>query len=272
MLEPGAAITGVVRDAQGEPVVQARVACDLYSEPAQHFHTEAFTDEAGFYAVKCQPESQHNTVTVVAAGHKSQQRSPVRSGAEGVNFVLEPSGNVILRGQLMTTTGLPVAVATFRADNAVGKYARVAQSVGPDAEGKFWAEVEPAGVRLRVSSPGRSDVSADYHPQAGEEINLGILYMDAGYAVHGVIREKIEPKAPIAGADVIVGSAKVKSGDDGVYRIEGIASGEFIIRVLHQAYLGSAIRVTPKAGEHEIERDIELGKAGFEARVLVAPA
>ncbi|MBX3460693.1 MAG: carboxypeptidase regulatory-like domain-containing protein [Planctomycetes bacterium] len=268
-LTPGAAISGTVRAQGGEPVANARIACDFHAEPAQHFHTEAFTDEAGFYAVKCQPESQHNTITVVAAGFVSQNRTLVKSAASGVDFTLKPSGNVVLRGRLLAKDGLPITQATFKAADNTGKNVKVTQSVGPNAEGYFWCEVEPAGTRLVVSAPGKANVTADYAPQPGGEVDLGVLYMDGGYAVYGVIREAGDNGVPIKGADVSVGPNKVTTGQDGKYRIEGVGTETFIIRVLHPAYLGSAVNVTPVSGQYEIERDIELSKAAFEARVLV---
>ncbi len=268
-LTPGAAISGNVRSESGEAIANARVACDFHAEPNQHFHTETFTDEVGFYAVKCQPESQHNTVAVVAAGFTSQSKSLIRSGAEGVDFTLKPSGNVVLRGRLLTKDGLPVTTATFKAVNDAAKAVKVTQSVGPDSEGNFWCEVEIAGTQLRVSAIGKAEVRADYVPQAGSEVDLGVLYMDSGYAVYGVVREAGAPEKLIKGADVSVGATKITTGEDGKYRIEGLGTEGFIVRVLHPAYLGTAIKLTPTPGEYEIERNIELSKANFEARVLV---
>lgn len=272
-LEPGAAISGRVTDTGGAPLANARVACDFTAEPAQHFHTEAFTDSDGFYSVKCQPESQHNTLKVVAAGFKSASKTFVRSGAGDVNFMLEATDNVVLRGRLLSKAGgAPVTVATFSAYTAEPKAVQVFQSVGPGADGTFWVEVGTAGVEVRIRSSGLAELRVSYAPVPGEAVELGALYMDAGYAVFGVIRESAEGKKPIAGANVSVGSAKVTTGEDGKYRIEGLGAEPFIVRVLHAAYLGSAVNVAPTPGVHEVEQDIELGKANFEARVLVKDA
>src|SRR5690606_35397061 len=87
-MSPGAVITGTVTNLEGEPIAAAQVSCDFDAEPAQHFHTEAITDETGYYVVKCQPESQHNVISVIAPGHQSAQKTFVKSGSEGVNFKL----------------------------------------------------------------------------------------------------------------------------------------------------------------------------------------
>lgn len=271
-LAPGTVISGVVSDGGGNPVANARVACDFHAEPNQHFHTEAFTDESGFYAVKCQPESQHNTLTVVAAGFKSQQRTLVRSGDSGINFKLEPSGNVVLRGRLLTRSGVPVTAASFTAFGADGKSRKVHQSIGPGADGAFWCEVAPDASQLRVKGPGLSQLKVDYAAAPGGEVELGDLYLDAGYAVFGIVHDGTEAQTPIANAEVSVGSTKVQTDAEGKYRIEGLNEEPFIVRVLHAAYLGTAITITPVPGEHEIERNIALSKSNFEARAIVKHA
>ncbi|MCA8947718.1 MAG: carboxypeptidase regulatory-like domain-containing protein, partial [Planctomycetes bacterium] len=131
-MSPGAVITGTVSDQGGNPISGAQISCDFRAEPAQYFHTDAITDDAGFYAVKCQPESQHNTISVIAPGFKAANMTLVRSGAENVDFALAPSGNVVLRGRLLTESGVPVQSATFYSYDAGGKYKKVIQSVGPD--------------------------------------------------------------------------------------------------------------------------------------------
>ncbi|MCL4731856.1 MAG: carboxypeptidase regulatory-like domain-containing protein, partial [Planctomycetes bacterium] len=271
-LEPGAAISGRVTDKAGTPLAGARVACDFTAEPAQHFHTEAFTDSEGFYSVKCQPESQHNTITVIAAGYQSQKRTFVRSGALDVNFALEPTANVVLRGRLLTRAGAPVTAATFACAGPDGKTVKLHQSLGPGADGAFWVEVSPEGAELRVRGPGLAELRVPFSAAAGETVELGDLFLDAGYAVFGLIREAAEGNKPIAGASVSVGQTRVTTGEDGRYRLEGLGAEPFIVRVLHPAYLGTAVNVTPTPGVHEIEQNIELGKANFEARVLVKDA
>ena len=268
-LSPGAVISGTVSDRGGNPVPNAKISCDFRAEPAQYFHTETLTDAAGFYAVKCQPESQHNTVSVIAPGYKANSKTLVRSGAENVNFELTPSGNVVVRGRLLTEAGAPVQTAYFYTYDESGKYLKVVQSVGPNADGEFWCEAVIEAVQLRVLSPGLAEVRADYTPQAGGEVEVGDLYMDLGYTVFGVVHKKGDPEALIEGADISVGAIKVVSDAKGKYRIEGLSASEFIVRVLHSAFLGNAIRVTPQPGEHEIELNIELSSANFEAHLLI---
>lgn len=271
-MSPGAVITGTVSDQGGNPIVGAQVSCDFRSEPAQYFHTDAITDEMGYYVVKCQPESQHNTVSVIAPGFKSDSRTLVKSGSDKIDFSLAPSGNVVLRGRLLTKSGVPVQVASFYSYDTAGKYKKVIQSVGPDNEGKFWCETTLEAVQLRVRSTGLAEVRADYEPVAGGEVDLGDLYMDQGYAVFGVVTKDGEPETKIEGAGITVGAVTVQSDKEGKYRIEGLSAEEFIVRVLHPAYLGTALRITPTPGEYEIEQNIELTNADFEARLRIVDA
>lgn len=268
-MSPGAVITGSVRDTDGNPIVGAQINCDFRAEPAQNFHTSTRTDAAGFYAVKCQPESQHNRVSVVAPGYESSVKTLVKSGSENVDFTLAPSGNVVLTGKLLTMAGGPVTQARFFVHGDDGKRMSVIQSVGPDTEGVFRVEAEVAAVQLRVRSEGMSEARVDYTPVAGGEVDVGEIYMDAGFTVYGVLTERENPEVLIEGAEVRVGGIKVETGADGAYRIEGVPQEEFIVRVLHPAYLGTAQSITPQPGEHEIELNIQLTKANFKARVIV---
>ncbi|MBZ0134848.1 MAG: carboxypeptidase-like regulatory domain-containing protein [Planctomycetes bacterium] len=268
-LSPGAVISGTVSDQGGNPIANAKISCDFRAEPAQYFHTETLTDAAGFYAVKCQPESQHNTISVIAPGFKAANKTLVRSGAENVNFELAPSGNVVVRGRLLTRAGVPIQTASFYTYDAGGKYKKVVQSVGPNAEGNFWCEAVVEAVQLRVQSTGLAEVRADYTPAPGGEVDVGELYMDLGYMVYGVVHKAGEPESVIAGADISAGAIKTLSDAEGRYRLEGLSAEEFIVRVLHPAFLGNAIRITPTPAEHEIELNIELSSANFEAHLLI---
>lgn len=268
-MSPGAVISGSVSDQGGNPIPNAKISCDFRAEPAQYFHTEALTDAAGFYAVKCQPESQHNTITVIAAGFKSDNKTLVRSGAEGVDFKLAPSGNNVLRGRLLTMDGKPVSNGvTFRA-YVGGMTATVYQSVGPGADGVFWCEVSNNSEELRITVNGVAHLKVPLTQTEGAEVDLGDLYIDLGYSIFGVVHQRDKPEAVIAGAQISVGAAKTTSDAEGKYRLDGLGGDEFIVRVLHEAYLGTAIRVTPQSGEYEIELDIELGSAHFEAYLLI---
>jgi hypothetical protein len=271
-MSPGAVITGTVTNLEGEPIAGAQVSCDFDAEPAQHFHTEAVTDETGYYVVKCQPESQHNVISVIAPGHQSAQKTFVKSGSEGVNFKLKPSGNVVLRGRLLTSSGTPVQQAGFFSYDDAAKYIKIIQSVGPNAEGVFWCETKPEAVELLVRSNGLAEIRAKYTPAPGGEVELGDLYMGQGYNVFGRITRKGEPETYIEGADVSSGAAKTTSDKEGKYRLEGLGAAEFIVRVLHPAYLGTAVRVTPKPGEHEIELNLELSTADFDGRLHITDA
>ena len=268
-LSPGAVVSGTVSDTGGNPIAGAQISCDFRAEPAQYFHTEATTDEQGRYVVKCQPESQHNSVSVLAAGFKSASRTLVRSGSERQDFSLVPSGNVVLRGRLLTTSGVPIQTGTFFSYDAQAKYLKIVQSVGPNSEGTFWCETLPEAVELLVRSTGLAEVRAQYQPSPGTEVDLGDLYMGVGYSVYGVITKRGEPETKVEAADISVGAAKTKSAKDGTYRIDGLSAEEFIVRVLHAAYLGTAVKVTPTAGQHEIELNLELSNADFSARVRI---
>jgi hypothetical protein len=272
-MSPGAVISGTVTDLGGNPIAGAKVSCDFRAEPAQHFHTDTLTDAAGFYAVKCQPESQHNTVTVIASGFKSASRTLMRSGAENVNFELAPSGNVVLRGRLLKTGGVPVVAASFQSFQLSGKSANVVQSMGPGADGGFWCEVLPAAVTLRISSPGLAQLVVDYTPVPGGEVDLGDLYFNAGFVVYGVVHQAGQPALPIADATVSSEGISAKTDAEGKYRLEGLPEKQtYNVRATHIAWATMTIGISRADEAQEYRLDFGMSHGSHEMVVRVTDA
>ena len=88
-------------------------------------------------------------------------------------------------------------------------------------------------------------------------VDLGDIEIDAGYVLSGIVHERDLPDKPIKDCKLIIGGTTVFSAADGSYRFEGLGSGEFSVRLLHPAYLGSAKKFTPTPGEYEIKHDFE---------------
>lgn len=271
-LSPGVGIAGRVVDAADLPVAGALVNCDFFAEPNQHFHTEAVTDDHGEFLVRCQPESLHNVITVLAPGFSRFSQNFVKSGTSDLEIRLQRSSLAVVRGRLLTPQSQPVSGAAFSVFKADGKATRIEQRTGPDVEGRFWCEVSLDAAQLAIAAPGYPSKRVDLAPVAGEVQDLGDVTLHAGVTVFGLVYEQGEARRPIKDARVSAENRQAVSDASGQYRLEGLPAASFFLDVQHPAYLGNALRVTPAQGLNEIELDIELRKADFSSRVRVTDA
>ncbi|MHC4840086.1 MAG: carboxypeptidase regulatory-like domain-containing protein [Planctomycetota bacterium] len=271
-MEPGAFIAGMVTNSGGDPIESANVECHFHSEPNQDFYTYGKSESSGEFLIKCQPESQHNKITIRAAGYTSRVFTLVKSGTTGMQAVLSKTDNLTVKARLLTPQLTPIPSATLRAYNAAGKYTKILDSYGPDTEGKFWVQVAVTAGEVRATTTSGAIGKRAFSGEAGGIIDLGDIEIDAGYVLSGIVHERGMPDKPIKDCKLIIGGTTVFSEADGSYRFEGLGSSEFSVRLLHPAYLGSAKKFTPTPGEYEIKYDFELARANFEARAVVVNA
>lgn len=271
-LSPGVGIAGRVVDAADVPVAGAQVHCDFFAEPNQHFHTEASTDVHGEFLVRCQPESLHNVITVLAPGFSRLTQNFVKSGTSDLEIRLQRSSLAVVRGRILTPQLQPVSSAMLSVFRTDGRAARMEQRTGPDAEGRFWCEVALDAAQLAIAAPGYPSRRVDIAPVAGEVQDLGDVMLQAGVNVFGLVYEQGEPRRPVQDARISAENRQAVSDASGQYRLEGLPVASFLVGVQHPAFLGNTLRVTPAQGQYEIELDIELRKADFSARVRVTDA
>ena len=270
-LSPGVAISGVITDESGKPVAGALIYCDFHAEPNQQFHTESASLEDGSFAVKCQPESVHNSISVIAAGFGKFTQNFVRSGVSDLVIKLKRSANALIRGRLVNQSYQPITSAAFAAYKSDGKTTTVLQAIGPDSFGGFWCEVRLDASQLGIKAAGLPQRRVAIAPVTGEELDLGEIVLFAGVTLFGKVTRE-GTTAAISGAKVSAEDRNSTTDAAGSYRLDGLPTTDFMVSVQHPAYLGYASHVTPTQGQTEIEFNIELRQAQFEARVHVADA
>lgn len=268
-LSPGVVIAGtVIADETGRPVAGAAIFCDFHAEPNQSFHTEATTDADGTFAVKCQPESVHNQIACLAPGFAQFVQTFVKSGTQDLVIRLKPTQLAVVKGRLLDATQQPVSSATFSASKSDGKSSKLGAGVGPTPDGRFWREVALDAATFNISAPGRPTKKLPVAPVAGEVIDLGDVMLSSGVAVFGKVTEEGSKQA-IAGAKVSAENRSATTDAQGAFRLEGLPESEFIVSISHATHLGWGGRVTPLQGQSEVELNVELRQAEFQARVRV---
>ena len=96
----------------------------------------------------------------VLQGYTSRVFTLVKSGTTGMQAVLSKTDNLTVKARLRTPQLSPIPSATLRAYNAAGKYTKILDSYGPDADGNFWVQVAVIAGEVRATTTSGCDWEA----------------------------------------------------------------------------------------------------------------
>lgn len=241
VLEPAAAVRGVVVDEQGETVAGAGIELDWQGREGDPegdlWYTVGSTgsttsDGVGRFALDSLAPGTFE-ISVSADGYQPSEifevELPQGEVVEGVTVVLKPGA--VLAGRVLTEAGEPVAEARVRAHGGAAT---------SDAEGVF---------RITGLVPGPDTVDA-HHPEYGRvEKELTIepgtntldLIFPAGHEVTGKVVGGDD--RPVVGAWVELEDEtgawqrlRSASGEDGTFRLVPVTDGRYILRAQAPGY------------------------------------
>lgn len=190
-------------------------------------------------------------LVVVSAAVLSLSARQTRDNGQQSGPVVVPSGTAVLFGALATdeTTPRPVRRATVRLTGSALPSARLA---GTDDDGKFVFTALPAGS-FSLSATKAGSVTAFFgsrHPGRGPGVPIAIadgqrlsvtLKMLPGAAITGTITDpqgNPAPGVPVQALDTrpfganATTPARATTDDRGVYRIYGLAPGDYVVSAL----------------------------------------
>lgn len=252
LLEPGAAVRGVVTDASGDPLEGAAV----YRVPelrramlVQAFRRprrppDAVTGTEGRFTLKdLRPGDRidlviHRDGFLPAAARGLEAPSP-----QPLTVVLEPAAAI--RGVVVDEEGQPIAGAGVELDW---------QGREGDPEGDLWFTVGSLGSAtsdrmgrffLESLAPGRAEISvsaAGYQPSEAVEVELPAGQVVEGLSVvlkTGAVlagRVLTEAGEPVAEARVRAHGGAASSDAEGVFRITGLVPGPDTVDAHHPEY------------------------------------
>jgi len=254
--EPGL-FYGHVRDAAGEPIVEARV--EVVSGPSGG-GSFALTGEAGGYEIAdlapgtyslCASRPGHTAVTkgelVLEAGQHKE-----------VNFILSTEGGGgdetgVVFGCVKNAEGQPLAEATV---DVVSGPSREGEHVYTNEEGTYEiGHLVPGTYALRASKPGYESRTEDgVQVVAGHETEVDFILLAGGEepgAIRGHVRDG--DGNPIVEAKVEVLSGPSREGDfvftdaEGAYEIADLTPGHYGLKASREGYASQtkdAIEVT----------------------------
>jgi protocatechuate 3,4-dioxygenase beta subunit len=278
-LTPGAAITGVVRDGQGAPVVGASVGA--FGETGGL--REAMSDLDGSFRLDGYPSQRPLMLTVRAEGFAPAQKS-VTPPAENLVVVLKTAG--ILRGRLEDAetkrpiTDFSVSYSAPRTGGFMMRFGGSNDRSFQSSDGSFeMTEVSPGRWVLRGSAPGyRSAEVGPVELAEGETKDGLVLSLRKGGALSGRV---LDPRRGTGVANATVAwqepagdsgnrmaamiASRFSGGDtstttdaDGRFSFDGLPEGKVVLTASHPDFLD----VTKEAAADTDGVDITLSVGG----------
>lgn len=289
-LEPGAAVSGRVVDERGAPVAEADV--DMGTMPMLAFGDPAArTDAAGGFVIPDQPQSGELYLAARAEGFAAGQPTRLHLPPQGPVELLLHRGRV-LEGRVVdeATTG-PVAGARVEASQSQRRsmggggmtISFVSTGGGTvaetDGDGRFRLEGLGVGAYdLKATARGFRETTLAVRLAEGEAPRPVTVTLKAGLPLEGLILDPggspavgVRVHAEPASADQTrmearPAPASTRSGDDGAFRLEGLAPGRVVVSARSDE--GAWARELAEAGqERPVELRLEPG-GGVQGRVV----
>jgi protocatechuate 3,4-dioxygenase beta subunit len=267
VLSGGVAVSGVVHDDQGAPIVGVTVT--LFGEGADP--GPASTDATGAFRVSNLPKGRPLMLMTDAPGYAFSSRS-VTPPAEGITIVLGKAGTI--RGRVVDgATGTPVAAFSVAATPAARGRRGFGAGGGPAAgfgtpaqvqyaeDGSFELSVTPGAWNVRASADGYrpSDV-ANIDLDAGETKEGVEIALKRGGGLTGHVVDN--RGNPVSGANVACCSAggggngpggfggaasgpTATSDGDGRFQLDGLPDGHVTLTVTSTDYVTTSRDVDP---------------------------
>lgn len=268
-LPMGSAITGIVRDSDGNPIAGAHVRAFLQLSSAAHPHRalrEARTNENGEYVLQVRPG--HYLVSASAEGfntqffdHARDRQSatsvPVTAGAHTANVDFDLTKRGSIAGKVTDqTTGNPIAgaiVEAFKERSTIDHAASIAGfRAKTDDNGDYLIENVPSGHYIVVAA------AEGYLPEFWEEVptkdratqvevtdgeaEAAINFtLELGGSISGTVASAVDT-IPVPRALVKVWEVESHhhlrgyTNDNGEYKVSGLPTGKYFVQVIAKGF------------------------------------
>ena len=259
--EPGAAITGLVRDTAGNLLPGAQVRLRL-----GNLTTTAQSNSDGVYALSQLPAASGFTLRASHRRYANAELGPFTvAGGETlrVDFALvragrQPRGSIV--GTVRNAAGGPVGGAQVEVLSGPTDGRVTTTRTGKFRLGGLQAGSYALSVSARSTSTavvegidvGERSAEVQVELEAPDENQPGTLFGtvkdDAGHSIPGALVEIVE--GPSAGSTV--------TGDGGRYELGNLAAGTYAARATAEGYWGNTWDSVVLAAGHEVRVDFAL--------------
>jgi protocatechuate 3,4-dioxygenase beta subunit len=283
VLAPGAAIRGVVTDAQGEPVADAEVLARGADRDGMSLVAGAgespgvFTAADGSFVLADLAPGRTFDLAVTHTGYGPASAPGVAVPTPSpLRIVLRPTARV--SGRVTAPDGKPVAGATLTLDEERRGFAGARgfsfqptrkEGTADDLGGFSFADVSPGPFVLSAEAPHRQPAELrGLEAKAGEELKRVEIVLAAGATVEGRV---LSPEGrPIADAEVSVAEAsrgrsisfstlRARADADGHYRIEGMSLGPHTLQAQAEGYRRAVRDVEAKEETRGVDFQLDRG-------------
>lgn len=213
------------------------------------------TGEGGSFKLEQIPAGEY-TLLVEADGYQERSQKLVVSGDQqdlAVTLEKRPEDTFTLTVRATTTDDKPLAGASVSVQGQDTKTT--------DAEGRVSFDKLKAGTySVKVSCDGYNDKAEDVKV-VNEDISLHLALEAVAppeYKVSGIITDS-ETKQALIGVEVTCGNKTALSDDKGVYTIEGLVAGQYVLTAKAGGYPDTQIGFEIAAGDVQV--DLALKKA-----------
>ena len=270
VLQPGERLDGTVVDAQGRPIVGARVqgfAFELAWGADREEPWRASTARDGRFALGGLGRGVLSSLRVEKAGYTPVTLAGLEvPAAEPLRVVLDATATV--RGRILDQAGAPVAhaaVALVHGARSAEGLRGAAQTTTSDRRGRY--EIAGAGLgplTIQVSVAGAlTSERGGFAVRAGEVLEIPDLVLRRGAVVAG--RVVTAAGEPAAGSQVrwtgcgsgYLPCQETLAGADGTYRLEGLPTGHRSIVAEHPDHPRASAGIDVEPGINHL--DLQLG-------------
>jgi uncharacterized GH25 family protein len=284
-LGPGAALQGLVVDAQGDPIagaeVRARAAQQegiLVVRTGDNGPADAVTAADGSFLLADRSPGESLTLTVTHSSYSPGSLPGVAvPAATPVRIVLQPTGQVA--GRAVDPDGKPVAGATvllseqepvsFGGRMAIVGSSPLRRGITDDEGGFSFDGVFPGAFLLEARAPRYQEAELTHlELKAGQDLTRLEIVLKAGAAVEGRV---LSPDGPMPDAEVTVvqsspgelgsydSSLRAITDGDGQYRIDGIPPGNRRLEARAEGYRRAVRDVEVAARTPAVDFALERG-------------
>jgi hypothetical protein len=271
-LEPGATITGTVRNAEGTPLDGVRVLIpEGNTSPAMIMmvRSGALTNADGHFRLEGAAVGRRLLEAHAPGFRTGKVELELRAGENAADFTLERGASIA--GRVLAPAGEPIGGATVRVLAGPGRPSFGLPSAQSDSQGRFRIDgLEPGTISLIAEAEGFAATQSEPIEAAGEVAGIDLV-LERGARIVGELRGlSLDQLGRVMVAATRTSSRLMGRADfEGRYTIEGAGPGRWSVVAMIEGRVARG-EVEVPAGVDEVQLDLEMVEgATLVGRVVV---
>ncbi len=271
-LEPGATITGTVRDAEGTPLEGVRVLIpDGHSSPAMIMMSGSgvLTNADGRFRLEGAAVGRRLLEAHAPGFRTGKVELELAAGENVADFALERGA--VISGRVLAPGGEPISGATVRVLAGPGRPSFGLPSAQSDPQGRFRIDgLEPGTISVIAEAEGYAATQSPPIEAAGEVAGIDLV-LERGARIVGELRGLSFDQLGRVVVAATRSSSRLRGSAsfEGRYTIEGVGPGRWSVVAMIEGRVARG-EVDVPAGVDEVQLDLEMVEgATLVGRVVV---